>query len=264
MAMLYHDRRELDKAVAVLKLLLDRGRNPDWRVGLLYAECLRDAGQAQGALKFLQGLLQEHAGRPEALVRIHYTMGGIYQLPGVENEAKAEEHLKSALALDPSHAGAANALGYFYAQKGQHLDEAEKLLEGALKQQPDEPAFLDSLGWIYYKQALLGDKTDRLRRALAKLQAAVKGLGQGAAADPVVACHLADVCFVSGEWEQAKDWWERALAAPQEPGAEPIDRELTQRKLTLVTNRLRDELRQQGQPRKSGERMARPLAAPMP
>ncbi len=248
---------EPQKAIEVLKPLISTEERRNWRVGLLYADFLRTTGETAQALKYLEGMLEHHAKDTEALEAIHVQMAVVCQMPDINDPQNAEEHLKAALTLNPDSAAAQNGLGYLYAQEGKNLEEAERLLTAALKKMPGEPAFLDSMGWVQYKLALRDNDLARLHKAFNNLQAAAAG-----EPDSIVYDHLADVSFVSGDWETAKQYWEKSLAAKEEPGGEQIGRALVQRKLAKVTALLTEELRQSGKPRKPADRIVRPLAPP--
>lgn len=258
-AMIYRQKGQAEKAIELLKPLITTEEKRNWRVGLLYADFLRATGETAEAVKYLEGMLAGHANEPEAVEGIHFSWALIYQTPGATDSGKAEEHLRAALAANPGSPSAANGLGYLFAQQGRDLDEAEKLLDMALRKLPKEPAFLDTLGWIYYKQALRDNDMGRVRKAIEQLQ-----LAADAAKDAIVYDHLGDAAFVAGDWEKAKQYWDKALVTPVEPGGEQIGRAFVQRKLAMVTNQLADEFKQFGKARANEDRIVRPLSPPAP
>ncbi len=65
--------------------------------------------------------------------------------------ASAERVYLKGLSLDPENASLLNDLGYFYADKGIHLDKALQLTRRAVDMRPDDGGVLDSLGWAQYK-----------------------------------------------------------------------------------------------------------------
>ena len=73
------------------------------------------------------------------------------------NKAKAREHYKKALDLDPEFGAAANNLAWLMAEEeGGDLGEAMRLALVAKEQYPDDPYIADTLGWIHYKRQSYG------------------------------------------------------------------------------------------------------------
>ena len=95
---------------------------------------------------------------------------------------KAVEQFNKALEMNPDYADACNYLGYMYADKNIHIEEAATLVERALAFEPDNGAFLDSMGWILFRQG-------RFPEALLVLQRAAELIGN----DAVIFDHLGDV-----------------------------------------------------------------------
>jgi tetratricopeptide (TPR) repeat protein len=169
----------------------------------------------------------------------------LYDTAGRGDEA--ETLLKKMLAADPDNPQANNYLGYFYADRGIHLDRAVELVNRALKVEPNSGAYLDSLAWALFKQAKAGGSPS-LQDVLQKLlQAAERNKQEEGAEDPVILDHIAVVYFSLGQWEQAKARWTASLARAQElakdrPNALPnIDQ--VRKLLDLVTTCLSEEER---------------------
>ncbi len=117
-----------------------------------------------------------------------------------------ELDLRSILRYNPNHVDALNALGYTLADRTTRYDEALDLITQALRIKPNDPAIMDSMGWVQYR---LGNYEE----AILRLQEALKQLS-----DPVIASHLAEVLWVSGQEEKAKDIWHEAVSqAPNNP-----------------------------------------------
>ncbi|MCJ7543771.1 MAG: tetratricopeptide repeat protein [Phycisphaerae bacterium] len=70
-------------------------------------------------------------------------------------DAESLAALEQAHALASTDAGICNNLGYVYADKGIHLEQAEGLIRKALIEHGDLKDFLDSLGWVLYKRGKL-------------------------------------------------------------------------------------------------------------
>ena len=115
---------------------------------------------------------------------------------------KAAELLKRSIELDPSQAAQAyNFLGYMWADRGEHLDEAIELIEKAVAMDPDNGAYLDSLGWVHFKRG-------EPERALKELHRALEVTKPE---DPVVYDHLADTYYALGRIPEALQHWQKAL-----------------------------------------------------
>jgi tetratricopeptide (TPR) repeat protein len=118
----------------------------------------------------------------------------------IHRYSEAEADLKRAVELAPDEPVALNYLGYTWAERGVHLEEAFKLIKKAAAMRPESGAIIDSLGWAHYQ---LGD-----------YQSALPHLEKAAAlepADPTVTEHLGDVYWRLGRATEAKFQWRRAL-----------------------------------------------------
>ena len=91
-------------------------------------------------------------------------------------------------------------MGYSYAEKGIHLDEAEKLILGALKIKPENGYMLDSLGWVYLKK-------NNLKRAEKYLKKALDLLPD----ETEIIEHMGDVFAKQKRFKEAREMYERAL-----------------------------------------------------
>jgi tetratricopeptide (TPR) repeat protein len=125
-----------------------------------------------------------------------YDLSSLY----LENDQKdvAKDVLRQVLALDPTHAGASNDLGYFLAEQGQNLTQAQALIRRAVDAEPFNSSFLDSMGWVLYKLGRFAEAQKFLERAA------------GPDADPVVLDHLGDDQYRLGDKEAASKSWKQA------------------------------------------------------
>lgn len=129
------------------------------------------------------------------------------------------EAMKEVLQLKPDHPDALNYLGYLYADRGIHLDEAEELLLRALELSPDNGYFTDSLAWVYYRKG-------EYEKALTHLLAAIRTIPP----DPTVYDHLGDVYVALGRENDAIEAYEKSLAAEPEERT-TVDRAPVKKKL---------------------------------
>ena len=128
----------------------------------------------------------------------HFLLGAAYERSGKREQAVAE--FRRLLDADPEYHAALNYLGYMFAERGEHLDEAQKLIEKAVALEPDNGAYVDSLGWVYYR---LG----RFEQARATLERATRL----ETADGTVQEHLGDVYGAMGQRDRAGEAYRRAI-----------------------------------------------------
>ena len=110
-----------------------------------------------------------------------------------------ESQLRKLIKLKPDFAQAYNALGYSFADRNIHLEEAHELIEKALSFNPHDHFVIDSMGWVHYR---LGE----LDKAAEYLKAAYK-----AQADAEIAAHLGEVLWQQGHQKEAEKIWNEAL-----------------------------------------------------
>ncbi len=103
---------------------------------------------------------------------------------------------------EPNDANAANYLGYMWADREMHLDEALELIGRAVAIDPENSAYLDSLGWVHYRLGDLAEAERWLRRAV--------DLG-GDIGDGTIYCHLGEVLLASGDREEGRRYLQRGL-----------------------------------------------------
>lgn len=96
---------------------------------------------------------------------------------------------------EPDDAGAANYLGYMWADREMHLDKALELIARAVALDPENSAYLDSLGWVHYRLGDLEEAERWLRRAV--------DLG-GDLGDGTIYCHLGEVLLVGGDRDEGR------------------------------------------------------------
>ena len=121
----------------------------------------------------------------------------------LENEI---EVMKSLIKKNPKHSGGLNFLGYLYADKGEHLEEAEILIKRALKIKENDGYYMDSLGWVYFKQK----KFQKALKLIEKANALAPGEG-------VILEHLGDVHMALGDEKKAVKYYSEAVKAKLEP-----------------------------------------------
>ena len=173
----------------------DRAKMPQYQVQLYLAESdlLVKQEQYTEAHEVLNTALQQHPDNNTILysrAMISEKLGRVDQL---------EIDLRNIIAKEPNNAAALNALGYTLADRTNRHAEALQYITKAMKITPDDPAIIDSMGWVQYRLGNLEEAIKLLREAILLLP------------DPEVAAHLGEVLWVSGQQEEAKKVWEKAL-----------------------------------------------------
>ncbi len=114
--------------------------------------------------------------------------------------------MQEVLAKEPKNAEALNFIGYSWADRGVHLEEAEKLIRQALELQPDDGNITDSLGWVLFRQAKFAEALEVLH------QAADMSPGVSEIRD-----HLGDAYLATGEIQKAVEAWKQSLDLNPDP-----------------------------------------------
>jgi len=216
LAAIYERRSDYEAALAEIELAAQA--SPSRALDLYSAQLRAKAGDFEGAVAHLEGLLLQEPKDDELL----YNLGVVY------GEAKrvdeSIEYMQRALDENPDNASALNYMGYVWAERGVNLDEAEDLIERALEIRPHDGYITDSLGWVYYMRARelmesgrRGEAMTELERAREQLERAEKLTG----GDPVVAEHLGDIFLLKGDRERALREFERAVELDPRPNEQP-------------------------------------------
>jgi tetratricopeptide (TPR) repeat protein len=177
-----------------LSALRSSGVKSRW-LDLAYARTLMARDVFEGAEPVLQLMLSTYGEDKNA----HLALATIYE--ELERDADCEKHLLSYLKLDPDNPEALNFLGYLYADKGRHLDEAERLIRRALEKQPDNGYYLDSLGWVFYRRGNADEAISYIGKAILRMPED----------DAELRDHLGDAYLLKGDVKRAVREWERAL-----------------------------------------------------
>jgi len=122
------------------------------------------------------------------------------------NFEQYEKDLRRVLEINPKHVNALNFLGYTLAERTARYQEAYDLLKQANELEPENPFVLDSFGWVLYKMGKHSESVEYLRKAYADINASEF---PDAAAE--TAAHLGEVLWISGNTDEAKAVFEKAL-----------------------------------------------------
>ncbi|MBX3362298.1 MAG: hypothetical protein KF705_12795 [Phycisphaeraceae bacterium] len=152
-------------------------------------------------------------------------------------------------AYNPTHAMAANNLGYTLLEEGRDPDEAASLLELAYRLAPDDANVVDSIGWLRYQQGII---LDRQTPDGAVVEGAVTLLANALILDseggsPVSLDHYADALWAAGEREDAVEQWAHALATLERRMAAPRRRDAQTRTIPSCWHRWKRSSQRLGQ-----------------
>jgi tetratricopeptide (TPR) repeat protein len=200
--------RQGDFAGALAQVELAREHQRARPLDLYTASLQAKSGDFDGAVAFLEGLLEEAPDDPEVL----YNLGVIHGEAGHSNEAIA--FMQQVLERDPDHPGSLNYIGYSWAEQGVRLDEAEALIVRALKIRPDDGYITDSLGWVYYMRARPLIEAGDVSAGRAFLERSIQELRRAAeltGGDPVISEHLGDAYLLLDDKGAALESYEEAL-----------------------------------------------------
>lgn len=194
-AALLADQGRLDDARAHLEN--QRANNPDRynRLVMIEGQLLSERGHEAEFFELLETVIQKQPENVELLYFRAMTGQSLGRLDVLERD------LLRVIDIDPGNADAMNALGYTLADQTDRHDEALVLIERALEIKPNEAAFIDSLGWVQYRLENYKDAVTNLRKALSLFD------------NDEVAAHLGEVLWVSGEQQEARNVWQKALDA---------------------------------------------------
>lgn len=198
------------------QVLADLALESDRRSVLLLAHYYQQRSRYEEMASVLERALanSETEGVGVADIDLHSALGIAYERLG--DHAAAADAFRRVLDVDPDDSNALNSLGYMWAERGQHLEEALELIRRAVDLEPDNGAYLDSLGWVYYQ---LG-RYDKARRYLER---AARLLPE----DAVILEHLGDLYVALDIPEKARELYQKALAISDE-NVEGVRRKLAQ------------------------------------
>ena len=160
------------------------------RYWLVEADVLKEARDAAAAVQLLTAALAQRPQEPDLL----YGRAMAYVALG--NLAAMEADLRTILRQDPDDPRALNALGFQLADRTRRYGEALALVQRALALTPENPEVIDSMGWVLHKLGRRGEALTTLQDAWRRSK------------DPVVAAHLGEVLWVTGQQAEARRIWQ--------------------------------------------------------
>lgn len=177
---------DLGGARNLLSHLKPEGQREQIQIMVADAQLLRDANRVPEGLAVLT----------KGLERFPEDTGLLYDYAMLAEKANRfdlmENALRKIIKLAPNNQHAYNALGYSFAERNIHLQEAYTLIDKASKLAPEDPFIMDSMGWIYFRLGKLTEAEDYLRRAYAIRP------------DVEIGVHLGEVLWIKGEKDSAQ------------------------------------------------------------
>ncbi|MDM8542622.1 tetratricopeptide repeat protein [Desulfococcaceae bacterium HSG9] len=113
----------------------------------------------------------------------------------------AESYYRRVLAIDANHGYASNNLAYILAEANRETNEALMLTRIALDQRYNDPNLFDTMGWIYYQKGSYNRTIFFIKESLALKPD-----------NPIACYHLGMALFMTGEFEKARLYFEKALS----------------------------------------------------
>ncbi len=186
------DQSKIEEARAYLRTVHAVGTDDKLKIVRIEGEILAEEGQYEEAMAVYDAALAEY-----------YDTELLYTRAMLAEKMDAldilERDLRAIIEEEPENAQALNALGYTLADRTERYQEAHDLIRRALELSPADFYILDSMGWVLYRLGRFEEAISYLRQARELRD------------DPEVAAHLAEVLWVTGDRDGARDVWESAL-----------------------------------------------------
>jgi tetratricopeptide (TPR) repeat protein len=185
------DERTLEadaRRARTFEVLQALGRHIGGNLGMLrqVERRLLNELDAERALAFMEGVAADRPRNGQIQAR---TAWAAYRLG---NEDLACRYMARVLEVNPRSPDALNFIGYSYAERGIHLEDAEQLIMRALEVRPNDANIMDSLGWVYYRAGRFAEAVDWLQRAVVSIPDSA-----------VLRDHLADAYRGQGDFHNA-------------------------------------------------------------
>ncbi len=197
----------IDEAVAHLDEML-KGSQSDGSLVRIYiakGELLRGARRYPQAMEVFNTALEIVPGNGDLL----YARALVAEKLGRIDILEAD--IRAILKTEPDNAHALNALGFTLADQTDRYDEAYGYIKRAIEIMPDDAAIIDSWGWVHYRLGEYEKAISLLRKALSRFE------------DAEIAAHLGEVLWVSGNQQEAREIWQRALKkSPDDPKLQSV------------------------------------------
>lgn len=156
---------------------------------------------------------------------VYFLQGSLYEKQKKYNEA--EKAFRRALELQKDDPQVLNYLGYMYADRGVHLEEAESMVGKAVKSDPTNGAYLDSLGWVYFKQNRLNLAEEYLKKAIIFVNS-----------DSSIHDHMGDLYFKTKRYDDARNEWNKSIQlSTEQDETDKVKKKLDELKTTRAAKK---------------------------
>ena len=209
-AVLHALDRNTEAFAALHALQADAGAHEDARrdAYLLEAELHRDAGEPAAEIDAFARGLAAYPDDPALLYARALAWERRDDIP------RAEADFRQILVAEPENVAALNALGYTLADRTTRYVEALELIDRARVAEPDNAAIIDSYGWVLFRLGRHEEALVELRRAFALQK------------DAEIASHIAEVLWVLGRRDEAREFFDKAREL--DPESRALQRALDQ------------------------------------
>ncbi|UCH39734.1 MAG: tetratricopeptide repeat protein [Gammaproteobacteria bacterium] len=192
----------VDEAIAHLDEMLKGSQSNGSlvRIYITKGEMLRSARRYPQAMEVFNTALEIVPGNSDLLYARALVAEKLGRIDLLESD------IRTILKTEPDNAHALNALGFTLADQTDRYEEAYGYLKRAIEIMPDDAAIIDSWGWVHYRLGHYEKAISLLRKALSRFD------------DAEISAHLGEVLWVSGQKEEARQVWQRALKkSPDDP-----------------------------------------------
>lgn len=135
------------------------------------------------------------------LSQIYTQLGDTYYKLGMKDSTFIA--YTQSLKYQPNNAGTLNNYAYYLSLEKKELKKAESMSAKTVAAEPTNATYLDTYAWIFFIEG---------NYSLAKIYQK-QALDNGGDKNPEVLEHYGDILYMSGEKEQAVEWWKKALTA---------------------------------------------------
>ncbi len=154
---------------------------------------------------FKKGINQVTPSSNKDIVSDFYAiLGDLYHIKKMNKDAYAA--YDSALVYKDDNIGALNNYAYYLSEEGINLDKAEEMSYRTVKAEPSNGTYLDTYAWILFEKK-------KYAEARIYIDQALKNDGDKSS---VVVEHAGDIYYMSGNRDQAMEYWKLALKLAQE------------------------------------------------
>ena len=195
-AEVYEAEDRIDQAVALLTQL-SQNKETHLQALVSLGDLYRRHDQYQDAFNAYDAALASVDVVKEEHWPIVYARG--MSLERLNNWQMAEKDLLTALKFQPDNPMILNFIGYSWADKGVHLDQALDFIRRAVAQRPDDGYILDSYGWALYRTGNYKEAVNWMEKAIGIIPD-----------DSTMLDHLGDAYWQVGRQNEARFKWRRA------------------------------------------------------